>query len=203
MGWLIALGVLLLLAMLPLGIRLDYNADGVRVTLHVGPVKYTLYPGKKKRNQEQEEPGQKKAVPTPAAEAKGKKKESGGKLTDFMPLVKTILDLLCDLRRKIRVKELYLRLILASSDPADLAISYGRAWAALGNLMPQLEQLFRIQKRDVEVECDFTASETRCVARLDVTITLGRLLALSVVYGIRALKEYKTMQTKRKGGAAL
>ncbi len=203
MGWLIALGVLILLAMLPLGIRLDYNADGVRVTLHVGPVKYTLYPGKKQRNQEQEEPEQKKAVPTPATEAKGKKKESGGKLTDFMPLVKTILDLLCDLRRKIRVKELYLRLILASSDPADLAISYGRAWAALGNLMPQLEQLFRIQKRDVEVECDFTASETRCVARLDVTITLGRLLALAVVYGIRTLKEYKTMQTKRKGGAAL
>lgn len=205
MGWLIALGILILLAMLPVGIRLIYNAGGIIVKLHMGPVKYTLYPGKKKRDQEQEEAEQKqkKAVPTPSAGDKGEKKERGGKLTDFMPLVKTGLDLLCDLRRKIRVKELYLRLILASSDPADLAMNYGRAWAALGNLMPQLEQLFVIRKRDVEVECDFTASETKCVARLDVAITLGRLLSLAVVYGIRALKEYKMIQTKRKGGAAL
>lgn len=205
MGGVIALGILILLAMLPIGIRLIYNAEGIRVKLHVGPVKYTLYPGKKSKEQEQAEAEQKqkKAADTPATESKGKKKESGGKLADFLPLIKTGLDLLRDLRRKIRVKELHLRLILASSDPADLAMNYGRAWAALGNLMPQLEQLFVIRKRDVEVECDFTASETKCVARLDVTIPLGRLLVLAAVYGVRALKEYKTIQTKRKGGAAL
>lgn len=203
MGWILALGILLLLAFLPLGIQLGYHADGVRVKLHIGPLKFTLYPGRKNPDKKQEEAEsqntEKQSVPVP----EGEKKENGGTLTDFMPLIKTALDLLCDLRRKIRVKELYLRWIMASSDPADLAIHYGRAWAALGNLMPQLEQLFVIQKRDVEVECDFTASESKCVARLDVTITLGRALALVVIYGIRVLKEYKTIQTKRKGGAAL
>ena len=68
--------------------------------------------------------------------------------------------------------------------------------------MPQLDRLFVIRKRDVEVECDFTASETTVIARVDITITLGRLLALVTVYGIRAVKEFLNFQKKRKGGAA-
>ena len=94
-----------------------------------------------------------------------------------------------------------LKLILAGGDPCDLAVNYGRAWAAVGNLMPQLERLFVIKKRDVEVECDFTASKILVIARLDLTITLGRLLGLAIVYGIRALREFLKLQKKRKGGA--
>ena len=57
-----------------------------------------------------------------------------------------------------------------------------------------------IQKRDLEVECDFTANETLVIARLDLTITLGRLLALGIVYGFRALIEFLKIKKKRKGG---
>lgn len=203
MGWIIALGVLILLALLPLGVGVDYSKAGLGVKLHIGTIRYSLYPKTKGKKQEQPEkqaePSQSK---TSHANGEGKTK-AGGSLKDFLPLVKTALELLKDLRRKIRVKGLYLRLILASSDPADLAMNYGRTWTALGNLMPQLEQLFVIRKRDVEVECDFTASETTCIARVDVTITLGRLLVLAAVYGIRALKEFNTIQKNRKGGAAL
>ena len=53
----------------------------------------------------------------------------------------------------------------------------------------------------MEVECDFTASETLVIARLGLTITLGRLLGLAIVYGIRALREFLKLQKKRKGGA--
>ena len=67
--------------------------------------------------------------------------------------------------------------------------------------MPQLERLFVIKKRDIEVECDFTGSETLVIARLDLTITLGRLLALVVAYAIRALIEFINIKKKRKGGA--
>ena len=140
--------------------------------------------------------------PQPPAEKK-QKKEKGGSLMDFLPLVKTALDLLNDFRKKLRIDNLYLRLILGSSDPCDLAIHYGRTWTAVGNLMPQLDRLFVIKKRDVEVECDFTASETTVIARVDLTITLGRLLALAVVYGIRAVKEFINIRKKRKGGAAV
>lgn len=215
MGWLISIGILFLLAILPLGVRIRYDAQGLLVKVIAGPVKLTVFPmpkkekkkSKKEKKQEKNEPEPEEAnLPKPPQppkqEEKKKKQEKGGSLTDFLPLVKVALDLLNHFRRKLRLDDLYLRLILASSDPCDLAINYGKTWAAVGNFLPVMEQVFVIKKRDVEVECDFTASETKVIARLDITITLGRLLALVVVYGIQALKEFISIRNKRKGGVA-
>ena len=129
--------------------------------------------------------------------------KKGGSLTDFLPFVKLALDFLGDFRRKLRMKELYLRLILASDDPCDLAVNYGKTWTAVGNFLPALERWFVIKKRDVEVKCDFTASETKVIARVEITITLGRLLSLAAVYGFRGIKEFLVFRNKRKGGAEL
>ena len=218
MGWLIAFGIVFLLAVLPLGVRICYDGDGLLIRLILGPVKITVYPMPKKKKKEEKQkekqtektdtpeevPAEKEQpLPKPPQPPSEKKQKSGGSLLDFLPLVKTVLDLLGDFRRKLRIDNLYLRLILGSSDPCDLAINYGKTWTAVGNFMPQLDRLFVIKKRDVEVECDFQASETTVIARADITITLGRLLALIVVYGIRAVKEFLIIQKKRKGGAAV
>ena len=211
MGWMIALGVLTLLAVLPLGVRIRYDGNGLLLKLVAGPVKLTLLPRPKKQEKKQSVPKKPEEVKEeslpkppriPKQEESKEKKEKGGSLTDFFPLVKTGLDLLGDFRRKLRIDNLYLRLILASADPCDLAVNYGKTWAAVGNLMPVLERCFVIQKRDVQVQCDFTASETLVIARADITITLGRLVALVAVYGFRGLKEFLILRNKRKGGAA-
>ena len=68
--------------------------------------------------------------------------------------------------------------------------------------MPRLEKVLVIKKRDIDVECDFTASQTTIYARLDLTITLGRILAIAVVYGFRAVVELIKIKNKRKGGAS-
>ena len=90
---------------------------------------------------------------------------------------------------------------MAADDPCDLAVNYGRAWAAVGNLMPRLERVFVIQKRNIDVECDFTADKTRVLARLDLTITLGRMLGLVFALIGRAGVELIRIVLKRKGGA--
>ena len=213
MGWLITLGILLLLAVLPLGVRIRYNSEGILVKVIAGPVKITVYPlpGKKKKEKKKKEPKKTAAAqeenlpkpPQPPKEKKKKaeKKEKGGSLLDFLPLVQAALDFLGDFRRKLRLDNLYLRLIMAANDPCDLAVNYGRAWAAVGNLLPQLEKWFVIKKRDIEVECDFETSKTLVIAHLDLTITLGRLLAAVVKFAVRALIEYLKIRKKRKGGA--
>lgn len=214
MGWLIALGVGILLAVLPLGVSARYNSEGALVKVIAGPVSFTVFPRPKKEKKEKKkkEPKKKAAAaeeenlpkppqPPKKEPAKQPKKEKGGSLTDFLPLVRVALDLLGDFRRKLRVNVLVLKLTMAASDPCDLAVNYGRAWAALGNLMPQLEKIFVIKKRDLQIQCDFEAEQTLVIARLDITITLGRLLALVAVYGFRALKEFLTLKKKRKGGA--
>lgn len=212
MGWLIFLGVVFLLAILPLGARAAYDSGGFRAWVLVGPVRIAVFPQKKeKKPKEKEQPKAEKTPEEKAEENLAKppkppakeesKEEKGGSLTDFLPFVRLGLDALGDLRRKLRVNNLYVRLVLASSDPADLGIQYGRAWEALGNLMPRLERVLRIQKRDIQLGCDFEAEQTLVIFRMDLTITLGRALALVVRYGIRGLKEYLNFKKKRKGGA--
>ena len=214
MGWWITLGVATLLAILPLGVLVIYNEDGPLAKIVLGPVKLTVFPRPKKeakpRKQEKTKPEKKTAAeeaalpkpPKPPAEKKPAPKEKGGSLRDFLPFVQLALDFLGDFRRKLRMKELYLRLILAGDDPCDLAVNYGKTWTAVGNLLPALERMFVIKNRDVEVECDFTASETKVIARAEITITLGRLLSLVAVYACRGFKEFIVFRNKRKGGAS-
>ena len=216
MGWLITLGILGLLAILPLGVSVIYDEDGPLVRIIAGPLKIQVFPlpkkqkkpkKEKKTKQEsktvpQKQPVQEKKQPAPAkSKAESQKKKSGGPITDFLPLVKVVLKFLDGFRRKLRVNVLELKLIMAADDPCDLAVNYGRAWAAVGNLMPQLERIFVIQKRNIEVECDFTADKTRVLARLDLTITLGRILALMFILIGRAVVELIKIVMKRKGGA--
>ena len=209
MGWLIALGLLILLAVLPIGVSLKYNEQGALVRLLIGPLKLTVFPtskkGKKKVSSQSPKKAKTDANPMPEKPAippkKEPAKEKGGSWTDFLPLVHTVLNFLGDFRRKLRVNHLELKLILAGDDPCDLGLNYGRAWAAVGNLMPQLEKLFVIKKRNVEVECDFTTTETLVIAQLDLTITLGRLVGLVVRYAVRLLIQFLQIKNLRKGGA--
>ena len=209
MGVWIAAAIVLILAVLPLGVRVRYNSAGLILRVIAGPLKITVFPRKKKPKKQkvkQKKPKEEQNAESSASEdkppqppeAQPEQKEKGGSIARFLPFIKLGLKFLGDFRRKLRLDNLYVRLILAGDDPCDLAVNYGRIWAAVGNLMPQLERLFVIKKRDIQVECDFAASETCVVAHLDITITLGRLLVLALVYGVRVLIEFLSM--KRKGG---
>ena len=209
MGVWIAAAIVLILAVLPLGVRVRYNSAGLILRVIAGPLKITVFPRKKKpkkqkvkqkkpKEEQHAEPSASEDKPPQPPEAQPEQKEKGGSIARFLPFIKLGLKFLGDFRRKLRLDNLYVRLILAGDDPCDLAVNYGRIWAAVGNLMPQLERLFVIKKRDIQVECDFAASETCVVAHLDITITLGRLLVLALVYGVRVLIEFLSM--KRKGG---
>lgn len=200
MGWLIAAGILVLLALLPLGVILRYDEEGARVWVSLGWIPISVYPAKPKE-------------PAPAAEKPKKssgsgfektktKKKSGGKITDFLPLVEDVLAFLADFKNKLVVKNLELNLVLAGDDPADLAIAYGRAWAAVGNLMPRLEQFLKIRRRDIRVQCDFASEQTQVQAGLHISITLGRLIWVSVFHGTKLLRRFLDILNQRKGGAS-
>ena len=147
MGLWITAAVLLALAILPLGVRIRYNAAGFVLKVIAGPVKITVFPRTKKPKkqkakqeklaaEQKTEPAASGDKPPQQPTAQPEQKETGGNLTRFLPFIKLGLQFLGDFRRKLRLDNLYLRLILACDDPCDLAVNYGRAWAAVGNLMP-------------------------------------------------------------------
>ncbi len=188
MGWLIAAAILLCLALIPVGFSAVYNEKTFRVWLLIGPIRLHVYPKKKKRKREK----------TDNTHNDIKK---GGSYRAFLQVIKPIFEFLDHFRRKIRVNKLELKLTLAGDEPDKLAVNYGRAWAALGNLMPHLERAFVIKHRDVDVACDFDALETLIYARLDATITVARATHLLSRHGIKILKELGELKKLRKGGA--
>ena len=144
MGWLITCGILTLLAVLPLGVRIRYDGAGPLVRVILGPVKITVFPRPKKEKKARKEKEQEKEIeeqvrpekedlpqpPQPPKEKTPQTEKKGGSLKDFLPFVKLGLDFLGDFRRKLRLDDLYLRLILASSDPCSSCISTtSSAWA--------------------------------------------------------------------------
>lgn len=209
-GWVIALAIILAIGILPVGARVRYDESGPEVKLIIGPIKLLLFPRpkkEKKKKAKQAQPSPKQEQPevppsgAPVNPNPKPKEKKGGSLKDFLPLVEVALDLLGSLRRKLRVNFLQLRLTMAADDPCDLAVNYGRAQAAAAALMAQLERLFVIKKRDVQIQCDFTADEMELLAELNLTITVGRLLSLALVYGIRALTTFLKIKKQREGGA--
>lgn len=197
MGWLIAGLILLGLAWLPLGVRCRYDTDGFGAWLLIGPMRFRLYPRRERTKKQEEKPKENK-ISAPKKSGKATKQKQGGSLKDFLPLLQLAKKFLSDLRRKLRVSRLEMKLIMAGDDPCDLAVNYGRAWAAVGSILPQLERLFVIKKRKIDVDCDFLGEETTIFLWMDMTLTVFRILTLAVPYGVRALREYLKYNDKKK-----
>lgn len=186
------LAVLVLIGCIPVGVDARYNADGVFLAAKLGPFRLQLLPQKpkkkpKKRKQQQKQPEKEPASSEPQ-EKKSNPLLSGG-VDGMLQLLDLAFDTLGDLRRKLRVNELTLHVLIGGAeDPAKAAMGYGRAWAAIGAITPSLERLFVIKKRDIRPALDYTISNTQVDAHLVTTITIGRSLALALRAGIRFLK---------------
>ena len=211
---LIILGVLVLLALIPLGAHVRYDSEGPWVALVIGPIKIRLFPKKpkkpkkarkkkeKKPKASKEEKTGKKKKPKESKPKESKTKEKkpiGGLIRDFYPFVKLGLDLLRCFFRKLRVRVLTLHVGFGgANDPAGAAINYGRAWSAIGAIMQPIRSMTRIKKENVSCSCDFTSGDMRVYAEMKAVFLLGDLVVMAVRYGFRALKLYLKMKKKQK-----
>lgn len=189
-GLLLFVAVVLGIGIIPVGLRGRYDTDGARLWLIIGPIRLLLYPKQKKRSNASDQ-----------ADFSSQKKQTrynSGNLSDFWQLLQIILDFFSDFHKKLRISNLELKMLLGSNDPCDLSIQYGRAWAILGNIMPLLEQTFRIKRRNLEVACDYTSANTLVVARIDITLSVGCAIHLACKYGIIALRQYFKILNSKK-----
>jgi len=195
MGWLIAAALLIFICLLPISIHFFYDAAGARVLLGIGPIRISVYPRRKsprnKKKTDTVQTGKKSQKPT---------ENKGGKLSDFLPLTETILELVTELQRRLVITDLQLKICMTGDDPCDLSVQYGRTWAAIGNLVPQLERLFILKKRSFDISCDYTSDSSYVLAKVILKITLCRLLWIAIFHGRHVLKRYVQIYNIRKGG---
>lgn len=206
---LVILAVLVLIGCIPVGVDAAYGEGGVLLSAKISFFRLQILPAKPKKSKKPKKPKKSRqqkqaAAPSaapdaPAAEAAPQKKLAlPGGLRGILRLVNLALSTLGDLRRKLRVEELTLHVTFAGDDPADAALHYGQAWAAVGALMPALDRLFVIKKRDIFPILDYNREQMSVDAHLILTITIGRALALGLKAGLGFLK---LLNDSKKGGA--
>lgn len=192
-GWLIFVACLLLVLFMPCGVRARYSETEISAKLMIGPFPINLIPKNKEKPKKE-----KKTHQTFESHAKVKPK---GKLVDFLPILKLVFAFLSDFRRKLTINNLQFKLILGGSDPYLLSINYGRYWAVLGNVMPHLESWFTIKKRNLEIECDYLALDTKVDASIDLSVSVIDLLHMVLRHGFRILIKYYRISKQTKDGA--
>lgn len=190
------LALLTLLNLLRVGVSAGYEAQAFSVSARVGPLTIPVWP--RPPAEEPKKPKKEK----PPKEPKAPQEQTKEKELDFdtvLALAKLALKAAGSFRRKLTVELFRLVFVAGSSDPYDTAMQSAYVQAALGSLRPLAQRALHIQERDVQVGADFTADKLRIEARLTLTIRIGQIVAIGVVFGVGYLK---LMLQKKKAAKA-
>lgn len=194
--FLVLAALLTLVIILPVGIRIRYGQEGLKLWYAIGPVRLLHRP--KDKEKQQKDKNDKLTLRTVLGNPNKADQKDDSALGNFWAELKIILDLFGYLRPKLRIKCFVLKLHLAGITPATMAIEYGCAWAAIGGLLPILEESFILKKRELDVDCDFSGEKTTLDAKLDISIGLGRLLWCLARYSLSTLKTTETKHSERR-----
>lgn len=187
-----ALGIILLvivaIGLIPVGVFARYDED-LSVFLTVLGIRIPLYPAGEKQEKKPED-----------APKKEKKKFRFPKKDSLEEYLHLFLEILGKLRRKILIRKLKLHAVFGGSDAAASALNYGRAWAAIGMVMPLIEACFRIKHRDVGAYQAEDETAVRIYAEAAATLRVSQILHIALLALVRFLKIYKKNDSK-EGGA--
>ena len=182
---LIILLVFWLISLIRVGGRVRYGEAGLFVFVLAGPLKIQVLPGKPK-----EEKPKKKKKPKKEKKPKEKKPKPEGQpgtLSRLMQLLPVVGQVCGTLKRKIRIGDLKVELIWGGSDPAAVALGYGRANAALGMLWPILDNNFKVKRHSFQIGMDYGRTQPAVELEAALTFTIGQIVTLAVHYGVKAL----------------
>lgn len=214
-GWHImvfVLVVLFLIGQIRVGADVRYGQEGVRVQVRVGTVKITVFPRKPSAQKNKTEKTVKKAAKADESqENAGKDKKAGKKLSidQILDLAKQFVPLALEAAgcfwSKLVMDILEISVVIGSNDPADAALLYGQANAALGAVWKPLNQAFHVKNGRGHVEVDFNSQSTTLYVHTALSIKIGQVLWLGIHFGIKALMRFlqfrkiqKAKQQERK-----
>lgn len=212
-GWQIlglVLVVLFLIGQVKVGVGAEFAQDGLTVRARLGWIKIKVFPLPKKEGNGQKKKKKKgKTKPAQASETapkEGKKakaeKPIGEKIGGALDLVKQFLPLALEAAgcfwRKLAIDELELYLTVGGSDPADTAMLYGQANAALAALWEPITNAFHVKDGHAQVRIDFDAPGMTLYGKAALSLKIGQILWLAVYFGCKALVRFLNYRSIRK-----
>jgi len=180
--------VLLLVGQVRVGGRAEFNAEGFFLWVRLGKLRIKILPIKPKKEKEPQKPKKpkkkkpkKEKPPTPLPE------KVGGALEYASALLPVGLEAAGGMLRGLRVDTLELELTAGGGDPADAAMLYGQANAALGALWYPLTKAFRVKDGSAQVRIDFDAPGTTVYGTAGLSIKIGTVVWIGLRAGFKAL----------------
>ena len=192
--------VLTVLLLTPLGVDGGYSGKSLILGLRIGFFNIRIMPRKKK--QVKPKIPKKKKVPKHTAEnAKAEKTpKKSFDIKEIKPLIKPALKALGRFRKKLRLDYLRIHYTFASDDPFKTAMGFGISSAALGGVLPLVENAFDIGERDIGTSFDFLSDEARFDCWITTTIHIWEILYIAIAFGIDYLKlKFRQKREDRKG----
>ena len=206
MRWLIGLALLAaalwLLGQVRLGGGGEYRAEGLFLWLRVGPWRITVFPlGKKRPKKRKKErraaakPGQAPPPPAPPAPLR---ERIGGAVEYARALLPIALEAAGRVKGKLRVDRLSLEVTVGAANPADAAMGYGRASAALGAAWGALNEAFLLRDARACVKVDYNAPKTTVYALADLSLKVGQAVWLGLYFGIKGMRAFLRVRGRKK-----
>lgn len=206
----IILGVLLLILLLPVGVRARYDGDTL-VQAVLGPVRLQILPEKPKTRKQLEKEKKKKAEKEQKKAEKKQKAKADKliykepepkpeqtlteKIQGLLPFARLAADTLGSVFRRLTVKNLTVHVRFGGNDPEKLADNYAKTMMAIWSMGPILGRAFRIKKSDISVTPDFLSDKTQVEAEIYLRYLVFDLLGIALKYGFRGIK---LLQAKKK-----
>lgn len=192
-GLLITVAVLFVIGITKIGVRVIYQ-DTLTLYLIAGPVRISLLgdkdknPKKEKKKKEKAEKPSKTEIKKQRSDAEEKtaadsktgkkKKKKNPWVNALLSCWRELLELVGRVLRMPVVDELDLRVTFGGKDPADSALNYGRACAAVGALLPILHNSTRIQSQNVDVVYDEQSDELKFYIRAALVVRIYQIFVL-------------------------
>lgn len=189
---------LLLLSLVKVGVRVVWNCGELAIRFVAGPFRIAL--PKKKAKKQPKKPAAKKAVKINVEAEKPKKNSSAGRLW-LQAALAHWQELLALIGRTVRtpvLDRLILHLTVGGTDAAACALNYGRVCAAVGGILPVLENTFRIRRRDIQVQWDYAQQGLDCFVQAELTVRIYEMLALAAASLKLLLRLYQEIKMKQK-----
>lgn len=190
----VVLAILFLVGQVRVGVRGEYTAHGITAWIRLGPVHLKVWP----RKAAKQKPAREKKEQKPKKESdKETQVPAGGALEYVRELLPLALEAAGQFRQKLQVDHLELVLRAGAHDPADAAMVYGYANAALGGLWLPLTEAFHVKDGRARVELDFESEHTTLYALGAMSIKVGQALWLGLYFGLKGLSKLAAVKGRR------
>ena len=199
--------VLFLIGQVRVGGRAEFNAQGFFMWVRLGRFRIKILPVKPRLEKKPKERKKKKLSQRPEKAKREREpvpfpEKVGGALEYARALLPVALEAAKGIWRGLRVDVLELELTAGAADPADAALLYGRANAALGALWVPLTKAFHVRDGTARVKLDFDAPGMTIYVQAALSIRIGTAVWIGLRAGFkalfRALGARKRLKLKRR-----